>query len=242
MLEQYKKRRDEATKRNAYALLEVLTKSTQEWTSKLTGVQHWQPENGYDVYVFDPDTFGDVYVLFRRWNEEAKKFDESFQKHATDESNMPLAVNKTKVWVFENWETLKNFKTDNPKNKEEETEPTETTEQKTEETEPEKAAPEEPTLDEAIKEAFEDSTAIQDSKFDNFMDNGVQTDEEREEMWKHPWIRRLASQLNEMNKDYSQFERTLQQSKARRENALQKSLHTLTAKIETLTEKVKTNV
>lgn len=236
MFEEYKKRRDAATKRNAYNLLEVLKKSTQEWTTKLTGIQHWQPENGYDVYVFDPDNTGDVYVLLRRWNETENKFDEKFQKHATGEKDLPSAVNETKVWVFDNWDTLKEFKGD-VADKEPEKPTEENPEPKVTETEALETS-----LDEATKEAFADSTAEEESKFNNFMDNGVQTDEEREEMWKHPWIRRIATQLNEMEKDHSQFERVLQNSKERRDNALNKSLHTLTGKIQTLTKKVQSCV
>jgi hypothetical protein len=239
-LQEYKKRRDAATKRNAYVLLEALQKSTQEWTTKLTGIQHWQPENGYDVFVFDPDNTGEVYVLLRRWNEAESKFDEKFQKHATGEKELPVAVDKTKTWVFDNWETLKTFKGDvadaeKPETPAEElgySDEPKVTEAETLET----------SLDKATEEAFEDSTAEVEAKFDNFMDNGVQTDKEREEMWKHPWIRRIATQLNEMEKDHSQFERVLQNSKDRREKALQKSLHVLTGNLKNITEKVKASV
>jgi hypothetical protein len=232
MLEELKKRRDNAAKKNCYVLFEALKKSTQEWTTKLTGIQHWQPEHGYDVFVFDPDNKGATYILLRRWNEEQQKFDEKIQKHDTGDSDLPVAVSKTKEWVFDNWETLKAFKGDTPDTKEETVAP----EVKSAEEEPEEKEIEN-SLEEATEEAFEDSTAEQDAKFENFMDNGVQTDEEREEIWKHPWIRRIATQLNEMGKDHSQFERTLQNSKERREKALEKSLHTLTGKIQTLTEK-----
>jgi len=239
MIEQYKKRRDEATKRNAYLLLEVLKKSTQEWTTKLTGIQHWQPEHGYDVFVFDPDNLGEVYILLRRWNEANNKFDEKIQRHATNETDMPLAVQKTKDWVFDNWQTLKEFAPEVADDKEIKIEPDNTADENSEE--PAEAVIEN-SLDKATEEAFEDVTAEQDAKFDNFMDNGVQTDAEREEIWKHPWIRRIATQLNEMGKDHSQFERVLQNSKERREKALEKSLHTLTGKLKNITEKVKSSV
>lgn len=236
MLEELKKRRDNAAKKNCFTLFETLKKSTQEWTTKLTGIQHWQPENGYDVFVFDPDNKGSTYILLRRWNEDSNEFEEKIEKHDTDQSDAAIAVDKTKEWVFDNWSTLKEFKADSSKEKEPEEKDLPTEDLNETPDEPKAEQKIEDSLEEATKEAFEDVNTEEEAKFQNFMDNGVQTDEEREEIWKHPWIRRIATQLNEMGKDHSQFERTLQNSKERREKALEKSLHKLTGKIQVLSE------
>jgi uncharacterized protein with von Willebrand factor type A (vWA) domain len=150
--------------------------------------------------------------------------------------------------VFDNWSDLKAFKADSATNETKEHEAEETPAEENAEhntasvkkTEPESKIDE--SLDEAMEAAFEDVSEEKETKFKNFLDNGVQTDAEREEMWKHPWIRRIATQLSEMEKDHSQFERALQHSKDRRDQALQKSLHVLNGKIKTIAEKVKANV
>jgi len=231
----FKKRRDEALRKNAFVLFEQLQKSTQEWTSKLTGIQHWQPEHGYDVFVFDPDNKGTVYVLLRRWNEERRRFDEQMLKHATEHTEPAQVVQDAKEWIKTHWSDLKGFSDDVPENEHNpEVEHVET--------------PLDPDLDQAkLEEKAEDaleegSKNEAEAKFENFLDDGVQTPKEKEEIWKKPMLRRLATQMKEMEKDHSQFERALQNDvKKRRDNALEKSVFNLTEKMKTLTEKVKSN-
>lgn len=215
-------RRKKALERNYFRLMEKLQKSTQAWTSKLTGIQHWKPETGYDVFVFDPNDLGETYVLFRRWNEPERTFDEVIKKHKTGHTEPAQAVQATKDWVSNNWESLKIFSPDSNKP---------ATEPKEEEGSPEIATdgPQSETVFQAeIKEAYEDVSEEELCRFENFLDDGVQTDDDREAMWKHPWLRRINTQLTEMGKDYSQYERAMQQ---RRDNALEKSFSKIMEKV-----------
>lgn len=215
-------RRNKAAERNFFTLTEKLKKSTQAWTAKLTGVQHWKPETGYDVFVFDPNHLGETYVLFRRWNEEKRTFDETIKKHQTGHTDPAGAVQQTKDWVSNNWASLKSFDSDDKVP--EEKSPTEVT-----------STPVAPSVLQAeIKTAYEDVTEEELCRFENFLDDGLQTDEEKEEAWRHPWLRRLNNQLNEMSKDRSQYERAMQQ---RRDDALEKSLPNLLAKIDSIAKK-----
>ena len=235
MMMNIKKRRDAALKKNAFVLFEQLQKSTQDWTSKLTGIQHWQPEHGYDVFVFDPDNQGTVYVLLRRWNEERRKFDEQMFKHGTDHTEPAQAIQDAKEWIKTHWSDLKGFSDDVPEN----------------EHNPEVDSVDSPLdidldqekLEEKAEQALEEgSQNEQEAKFENFMDDGVQTPKEKEEIWKQPMLRRLATQMKEVEKDHSQFERALQNdAKKRRDGALEKSVFNLTEKMKTLAEKVKSN-
>jgi hypothetical protein len=226
-------RRNKAVLRNYFTLNEMLKKSTQAWTSKLTGIQHWKPETGYDVFVFDPNELGDVYVLFRRWNEDEMTCDEVIKKHPTGHGEPANAVQAAKDWVSLNWDDLKEFKADSK----EETDPkpeSEITEENNEHKE--EIKPTETPLEQEIAEAVGDNSVEKDCQFENFLDNGIQTEDDKETAWKTPWLKRINTQLKEMGKDYSQYERTMQQ---RRDNALEKSLHRVLLKLDSVTAKIK---
>jgi hypothetical protein len=223
-------RKTRALRRNYFDLMEKLNKSTQAWTAKLTGIQHWKPETGYDVFIFDPNNLGETYVLLRRWNESKMAFDEEIKKHKTGRTDPASAVQETKDWVSNNWDSLKNFKADDNKktdNDKQEAQPNDDVSQ-------EPSPPSQTSLDSKIEEAYEDVTEEELCRFENFLDDGIPTDEEKEEIWRHPWLRRLNNQINEMQKDHSQYERAMQQ---RRDKALEKSLPNLMDKLSQIKEK-----
>lgn len=223
-------RRQKALQRNYFRLMERLHKSTQAWTSKLTGVQHWKPETGFDVFVFDPNNQGETYVLLRRWNEDNKHADEIIKKHKTGHTDPASAIQATKDWIAAQWDTLKNFEAD-------EKEPKADLPEKPKEAEETKAeSVPVASLESEIKDAMDEVSEEELCRFENFLDDGVQTDDDKDEAWRKPWLRRLNAQLEEMGKDYSQYERSMQQ---RRDKAMEKSLKNIFEKIEKVKKEIK---
>ena len=149
--------------------------------------------------------------------------------------NQHRLIQDAKEWIKTHWSDLKGFSDDVPEN----------------EHNPEVDSVDSPLdidldqekLEEKAEQALEEgSQNEQEAKFENFMDDGVQTPKEKEEIWKQPMLRRLATQMKEVEKDHSQFERALQNdAKKRRDGALEKSVFNLTEKMKTLAEKVKSN-
>ena len=161
------------------------------WEPKLTGVQHSKPETGYDVYLFDPDNNGDVLVLMRRWNDLIREYEEKTFFHPTNSNSAEEAVLCAKQWINNNWHFLRNFTNKPPADK----------------------PKEEKTLMEMMLVDIEPRlTETERTKFNNFQDDGVQTDDERKQMWYQPFLTRLQILNDELKKDHSQYERALQKS------------------------------